>query len=589
MRSSQKKLSYTQENHFHSKLTELNDYVKSSRYRLGFIIANKECDRLNRMDSGNILQLKFIRRGLSCCVHILNQYSRSGDKHKHQKYITQRAIYFIQRYYILLQEKPSKFQFYFKELLIKIAQLKVIMYKDYEIQEVIPLYFVDTRFHLIRYTQFLEYGHIYLYQGQFSQALETYQLALEECQYASLIILKKDKHLQKMGKQFTKIIQSIIIVCYIMSFVYELDSDYTKMIESLRISLWLTLSHNQLSLFATINDLLAKAKDKYDQYLDDLVDIEKFLKQFLHIKQIQLQQNQQKDYFQKLQEQFYEKYDSQSFNKFNYLSSESQLKQFTKEKRITEQETTITTPKYEKLKTNSFDDLRTTKSPTSQRSQYNLQLLNKQKIESAHRRVTTNYDIFESRLPKPLIETLEGKNVNKELDLFCQKQVLRSLHESTGFQSLSSIREQVISQNEINRINNQDFIVGRKLLKFQNFNKQNKGSAPNIMKYISDIQKEQVRLEAIHSARNSLKNSQAFEKKIQQFSIPKKATSDGIIQDRQLNDYESILNTVRPSYHEPAFTDLSKKLRTQNLELANTSHIKKSREIVTRKSVIMQK
>lgn len=53
-------------------------------------------------------------------------------------------------------------------------------------------------------------------------------------------IINQDFHLKKLYDQYSKVISWIIITLYIMTFVYELQSDYNKLLETFKIALWLT-------------------------------------------------------------------------------------------------------------------------------------------------------------------------------------------------------------------------------------------------------------------------------------------------------------------------------------------------------------
>lgn len=54
------------------------------------------------------------------------------------------------------------------------------------------------------------------------------------------IINKQLENVKKLSDQYEKVITWIIITLYTLTFVYELQSDYNKLLETYKVAVWLS-------------------------------------------------------------------------------------------------------------------------------------------------------------------------------------------------------------------------------------------------------------------------------------------------------------------------------------------------------------
>ncbi|CAD8054225.1 unnamed protein product [Paramecium sonneborni] len=588
MRSHTKKLTIIQENHFQNQILEITKIIRQGKYKAGFGLINKEFERSLIMQTGWRIRIQLLRRGIVCLIKILKSYSREGNKQESQLHLLRKLQQFLMFYVEMLENQAMEYKkFYLKDILYRFSQIQLLIFSLSKQHEDIrcvlywkPIcYYKDSRFNKIKFQYNLLVGHLHFQFKLYKPAISYYYDAITECQYILIDIINQDYHLKKLENQFYNVISWIIVTLFIVGFIYELQSDYNKLLETYKIAQWLSQITNNFGLSAFIEEQYQEYSNKYRQFMKEIQEVNQILAPLFPQSNKHDIQDTSNDYWTKLNEGFYRKYNKDiNLHLYSILQQPDESIYNKKLVRLTEQETTIqsnihTPRQYEKCRTfNSLDDVKiskqTTNNPSPQHS-HRTPIIAHQKSKSL--RFTSDIDQILKRLPQREIETFQSLKAKRELDLYYQQKVLSSFEGANQIKSLKSVKQQISLQEELDKVYQSDLIVGKKLLKFQKYNHQRVATQSNIMKIISDISKEQEHLEGINTARLTLQGTQDIENKIrfeiQQIIKQKSIFNEGELMNlKQLvSDYETNLSKA-PKIHEQPIeqSQISKSLREKN-------------------------
>ncbi|CAD8138508.1 unnamed protein product [Paramecium pentaurelia] len=596
MRSHAKQLTIIQENHFQNQILEITKLIRiktiktigQGKYKSGFAIINKEFERSLIMQTGWRIRIQLLRRGIVCLIKILKQYSRDGNKQESQLNLVRKLQQFLLFYIEMLHNQAKEYKkFYLKDILYRFSQIQLLTFqlsKQHEDVRCVlywkPIcYNKDSRFNKLKFQYNLLVGHLHFQFKLFEPAISYYYEAITECQFLLMDIINQDYHLKRLEDQFFKVISWIVITLYIVGFIYELQSDYNKLLETYKIALWLSQITNNNGLSTFIEEQYYLYTNKYRLFTMELKELNQILAPIFPQSNNNHVETISNDYWTKINDGFYRKYNKEiNLHLYSILQQPEETVCNKKQVRLTEQETTIqsyihTPRQYEKCKTiNSLDDVRiskqTTNNPSPQHS-HRTPMITHQKSRSF--KFTSDIDQILKRLPQREIETFTSLKAKKELDLYYQQKVLSSFEGENQIKSLKSVKQQINSQEEIDKVCQSDLIVGKKLLKFQKYTHQRVATHSNIMKIVSDISKEQEHLEGINTARLAIQGSHDIENKmrlqIQQIIKKKSIYNEGELMNLKslVSDYEQNLSKQTTIHEQPIEqSQISKKLREQN-------------------------
>ncbi|CAD8126971.1 unnamed protein product [Paramecium sonneborni] len=589
MRSHTKQLTITQENHFQNQIIEITQTLRSGKYRVAFQLINKEFERSLIIQTGWRIRLQLLRRGIVCLIKILKSQSRDGLKHDNQLHLLRKLQQFIMFYFGLLENQANELKiFYLKDILYRISQIHLLIFQLSKLHEDVrsmlvwkpEIYFKDSRFNKIKFQYYLSVGHLHFQFKLFDAALFYYKEAIGECQIIMTDIINQDFHLKKLYDQYSKVISWIIITLYIMTFVYELQSDYNKLLETFKIALWLTELIDNFGLAMFLEEQYHLNSNQYKSFMIEIKEINYILAPIFPQSNIKYDTKLKNDIWSDTNARFYKKFNKEINLQLYSIFQQPEDTNLKKNMfRLTEQETTIqsnihTPRQHEKCRTfNSLDEVKNSKltigNPSPQHSHRATAITNHVKTKSF--KFTSDIDSIIKRFPKREIESFSSLKAKKELDLYYQQKVLSSFDNAIQIKSLKSVKQQISSQEELDKICQTDLIVGKKLLKFQKYTHQRVATNSNIMKIISDISKEQEHLEGVNSARLLVQGTQDIEQKIrvkmQQFIKQKSMHNEGELMNLKalVSDYEQNLSKA-PKNHEQQIEQsyISKFLREKN-------------------------
>ncbi|CAD8131970.1 unnamed protein product [Paramecium pentaurelia] len=592
MRSHTKQLTITQENHFQSQIVEITQTIRSGKYKMAFQKINKEFERSLIMQTGWRIRLQLLRRGIVCLIKILKSQAKNGLKHENQLHLLRKLQQFIMFYFELLENQAKEYKvFYLKDILYRISQIHLLIFQLSKLHEDVrcmlvwkpELYFKDSRFNRIKFQYNIQVGHLHFQFKLFDVAISYYKEAIGECQQILTDIIDQDFHLKKLYDQYQKVITWIIITLYIMTFIYELQSDYNKLLETYKVAIWLSELIDNFGLTMFLEEQIHLNQNQYKVYLLEIKEINQILAPIFPQPKTNYNKNSKNDYWTETNTKFYKKFNQEINGQLYSILQQPEDTSYKKNQfRLTEQETTIqsyihTPRQHEKCRTlNSLDDIKiskqTTGNPSPQHSHRTTAIINHAKTRSY--KYTTNIDNILQRFPKREIEQFSTLKAKKELDLYYQQKVLSSFDNSIQIKSLKSVKQQISSQQEVDKICQSDLIVGKKLLKFQKYTHQRVATNSNIMKIISDISKEQEHLEGVNTARLVIQGSQDIEQKIRvqmQHIIKQKSMhNEGELMNLKalVSDYEQNLSKV-PTNHEQQIEQsyISKFLKEKNYSI----------------------
>ncbi|CAD8046820.1 unnamed protein product [Paramecium primaurelia] len=589
MRSHAKQLTIIQENHFQNQILEITKLIRQGKYKAGFALINKEFERSLIMQTGWRIRIQLLRRGIVCLIKILKQYSRDGNKQESQIHLVRKLQQFLLFYIEMLQNQAKEYKkFYLKDILYRFSQIQMLTFqlsKQHEDVRCVlywkPIcYYKDSRFNKLKFQYNLLVGQLHFQFKLFEPAISYFYEAITECQFLLMDIINQDYHLKKMEDQYFKVISWIVVTLYILGFIFELQSDYTKLLETYKIALWLSQITNNIGLTAFIDEKYYQYTNKYRNFMLEIKEVNSILAPIFPQSNHYQNEDTSNDYWTKINDGFYRKYNKEiNLNLYSILQQPDESVYNKKLFRLTEQETTIqsnihTPRQQEKCRTfNSLDDVKiskqTTNNPSPQHSHRTPVIITHQKSKSY--KFTSDIDQILKRLPQREIETFSSLKAKKELDLYYQQKVLSSFESANQIKSLKSVKQQISSQEEIDKVCQSDLIVGKKLLKFQKYTHQRVATHSNIMKIISDISKEQEHLEGINKARLVLQGTQDIEDKMR-FQIQQIIKKQSIFNEGELmnlkslvSDYEQNLSKA-PTIHEQPIeqSQISKSLREKN-------------------------
>ncbi|CAD8046963.1 unnamed protein product [Paramecium sonneborni] len=616
MRSHTKQLTIIQENHFQNQIIEITKIIRQGKYKAGFALINKEFERSLIMHTGWRIRIQLLRRGIVCLIKILKSYSREGNKQESQLHLVRKLQQFLLFYIEMLENQAKEYKkFYLKDILYRFSQIQLLTFslsKQHEDVRCVlywkPIcYYKDSRFNKIKFQYNLLVGHLHFQFKLYEPAISYYNEAITECQYLLMDIINQDYHLKILEDQFYKVISWIIVTLYIVSFIYELQSDYNKLLETYKMAQWLSQITNNIGLSIFIDDKYSEYFNKYRQFLIEIKEVNQILAPLFPQSNKHHIDNTSNDYWTKINEGFYRKYNKEiNLNLYSILQQPDESIYNKKLLvRLTEQETTIqsnihTPRQHEKCKTfNSLDDVKiskqTTNNPSPQNS-HRISIVTHKKSKSL--KFTSDIDQILKRLPQREIETFSSLKAKKELDLYYQQKVLQSFESANQIKSLKSVKQQIQLQEELDKVCQSDMLVGKKLLKFQKYSHQRVATHSNIMKIISDISKEQEHLEGINTARLTLQGTQDIENKmrfqIQQIIKKKSIFNEGELMNLKslVSDYETNLSKA-PTIHEQPIeqSQISKNLREKNIQIVKSieqtiNRIPIEQQLKTRKSFL---
>ncbi|CAK72668.1 unnamed protein product (macronuclear) [Paramecium tetraurelia] len=589
MRSHAKQLTIIQDNHFQNQILEIAKLIRSGKYKTGFALINKEFERSLIMQTGWRIRIQLLRRGIVCLIKILKQYSRDGNKQECSLNLQRKLQQFLLFYMEMLNNQAKEYKkFYLKDILYRFSQIQLLTFqlsKQHEDVRCVlywkPIcYNKDSRFNKLKFQYNLLVGHLHFQFKLFKPAINYYFEAITECQFLLADIINQDYHLKNLEDQYFKVISWIVFTLYIVGFIYELQSDYNKLLETYKIALWLSRITNNNGLSTFIEEQYIRYSHQYKQFMIESKELNSILAPIFpqsNHNDVEIISN---DYWTKINDGFYGKYNKEiNLQIYSILQQpEESLCNNKKQVRLTEQETTIqsyihTPRQYEKCRTiNSLDDVKiskqTTNNPSPQHS-HRTPVLTHQKSKSF--RFTTDIDQILMRVPHREIENFQSLKAKKELDLYYQQKVLTSFQGENQIKSLKSVKQQINSQEEIDKVCQSDLIVGKKLLKFQKYTHQRVATHSNIMKIVSDISKEQEHLEGINKARLAIQGSHDIENKmrlqIQQIIKKKSIYNEGELMNLKslVSDYEQNLSKQTTIHEQPTEqSQISKRLRDKN-------------------------
>ncbi|CAK60610.1 unnamed protein product (macronuclear) [Paramecium tetraurelia] len=592
MRSHIKQLTITQENHFQNQIFEITQNIRSGKYRMAFQKINKEFERSLIMQTGWRIRLQLLRRGIVCLIKILKSQARNGLKNENQLHLLRKLQQFIMFYFELLENQAKEYKiFYLKDILYRISQIQLLIFQLSKLHEDVrcmliwkpEYYFKDSRFNKTKFEYNLQVGHLHFQFKIFDSAISYYKEAIEECQLILADILDKDYHLKKLSSQYQKVITWIIITLYIMTFIYELQSNYNKLLETYRVALWLSSFIDNFELSVFLDEQYYLNQNQYKVYMLEIKEINQILAPIFPQPKANQNKTSKNDYWTDTNTKFYKKFNKQiNVQLYSILQQPEDTTYKKNQFRLTEQETTIqsnihTPRQHEKCRTlNSLDEIKISKQPSGnpsfQHSRRTIASINHVKTRSF--KYTTDIDNIMQRFPKREIESFSTLKAKKELDLYYQQKVLSSFDKTIQIKSLKSVKQQISSQQEVDKVCQSDLVVGKKLLKFQKYTHQRVVTNSNIMKIISDISKEQEHLEGVNSARLFVQGSQDIESKIrvqmQQIIKQKSMHNEGELMNLKtlVSDYEQNLSKA-PSNHEQQIEQsyISKFLKEKNYSI----------------------
>ncbi|CAD8140301.1 unnamed protein product [Paramecium octaurelia] len=588
MRSHAKQLTIIQENHFQNQILEITKLIRQGKYKTGFALINKEFERSLIMQTGWRIRIQLLRRGIVCLIKILKQYSRDGNKQESQLNLVRKLQQFLLFYVEMLQNQAQEYKkFYLKDILYRFSQIQMLTFqlsKQHEDVRCVlywkpTCYYKDSRFNKLKFQYNLLVGHLHFQFKLFEPAISYYYEAITECQFLLMDIINQDYHLKTLEDQYFKVISWIVLTLYIVGFIYELQSDYNKLLETYKIALWLSQMTSNTGLSTFIDEQYYQYSNKYRKFMLEIKEVNQILAPIFPQSNHYHTEDTSNDYWTKINDGFYRKYNKEiNVNLYSILQQPEESVYNKKLFRLTEQETTIqsnihTPRQYEKCRTfNSLDDVKiskqTTNNPSPQHS-HRTPIITHQKSKSF--KFTSDIDQILKRLPQREIETFSSLKAKKELDLYYQQKVLTSFEGANQIKSLKSVKQQISSQEEIDKVCQSDLIVGKKLLKFQKYTHQRVATHSNIMKIISDISKEQEHLEGINTARLALQGTQDIEDKMR-FQIQQIIKKQSIFNEGELmnlkslvSDYEQNLSKAHTIHEQPIEqSHISKRLREKN-------------------------
>ncbi|CAD8142667.1 unnamed protein product [Paramecium octaurelia] len=592
MRSHIKQLTITQENYFQNQIFEITQNIRSGKYRMAFQKINREFERSLIMQTGWRIRLQLLRRGIVCLIKILKLQARNGLKNENQIHLLRKLQQFIMFYFELLENQAKEYKiFYLKDILYRISQIHLLIFQLSKLHEDVrcmlvwkpEYYFKDSRFNKTKFEYNLQVGHLHFQFKIFDSAISYYKEAIEECQLILADILDRDYHLKRLSNQYQKVITWIIITLYIMTFIYELQSDYNKLLETFRVALWLSSFIDNFELSVFLEEQYYLNQNQYKVYMLEIKEINQILAPIFPQPKTNQNKTSKNDYWTDTNSKFYKKFNKQINVQLYSILQQPEDNSYKKNQfRLTEQETTIqsnihTPRQHEKCRTlNSLDEIKISKQPSGnpsfQHSRRTTASISHVKTRSF--KYTTDIDSIMQRFPKREIESFSTLKAKKELDLYYQKKVLSSFDKTIQIKSLKSVKQQISSQQEVDKVCQSDLVVGKKLLKFQKYTHQRVATNSNIMKIISDMSKEQEHLEGVNSARLLVQGSQDIESKIrvqmQQIIKQKSMHNEGELMNLKtlVSDYEQNLQKA-PSNHEQYIEQsyISKLLKEKNYSI----------------------
>ncbi|CAD8046221.1 unnamed protein product [Paramecium sonneborni] len=590
MRSNTKQLTSMQENHFQNQIVEITSKLRSGKYKVAFQLINKEFERSLIIQTGWRIRLQLLRRGIVCLIKILKSQSRDGLKHDKQLHLLRKLQQFIMFYFELLENQANELKiFYLKDILYRISQIQLLIFQLSKLHEDVrsilfwrpEVYFKDSRFNKTQFQYYLQVGHLHFQFKIFDSALFFYKEAIGECQMIMTDIIKQDFHLKKLSDKYQKVISWIIVTLYIMTFIYEFQSDYNKLLETYKIALQLSklVDNNGLKMF--LEQQYHLNQNQYKTFMIEIKEINQLLAPIFPQSNKKYDAAQKNDFWADTNVRFYQKF-NKDINTSLY-SIFQQSEDNTNQKKnlfpLTEQETTIqsnihTPRQHEKCRTfNSLDEVRNSKLTSGNLSPKHSQrtTFNTNHVKTKSFKFTSDFDDLLKRFPQREIESFSSLKAKKELDLYYQQKVLSSFDNAIQIKSLKSVKQQVSSQEELDKICQSDIFVGKKLLRFQKYTNQRIKKNSNIMKIMSDISKEQEHLEGVNSARLLVQGTQDIEQKIrvsmQQIIKQKSLHNEGELMNLKtlVSDYEQNLSKI-PQNHEQQIEQsyISKFLRDKN-------------------------
>ncbi|CAK78683.1 unnamed protein product (macronuclear) [Paramecium tetraurelia] len=617
MRSHAKQLTIIQENHFQNQIIEITQTIRSGKYRIAFQRINKEFERSLIMQTGWRIRLQLLRRGIVCLIKILLSQSRDGFRHENQLHLLRKLQQFIMFYFELLENQAKEYKiFYLKEILYRISQIHLLIYQLSKFHEDVrcmlfwkpEIYFQDARFNKTKFQYNLQVGHLHSQFKLFDSAIFYYKEAIGQCQTLLADIIAEDFHLKKLSDKYSRVISWIITTLYIMTFVYELQSDYNKLFETYRVAIWLSELIDNQGLATILEEQYRLQQNQYRTFMIEIKEINQVLAPIFPQSNINQDNTQKNDYWTITNDKFFKKFNKEVNCQLYSILSQQEDINYKKQhqSRLTEQETTIqsnihTPRQHEKCKTfNSVDEFKLSKltsvHQSPQHSHKSSATVHHTKTNSF--KFTSDIDIILKRFPKREIESFSSLKAKKELDLYYQQKVLSSFDNEVQIKSLKSLRQQISSQEELDKVCQSDFIVGKKLLKFQKYTHQKVATNQNIMKITSGISKEQEHLEGVNSARLLIQGSQDIEQKIRvqmhQIIKQKSMHNEGELMNLKalVSDYELNLSKAPTTNREPQIeqSQISKIIKEKNYSILKsidqTAKRTAPEQIKTRKSFL---
>ncbi|CAD8137948.1 unnamed protein product [Paramecium pentaurelia] len=593
MRSNVKQLSIMQENHFQNSIIEITHTIRSGKYRIAFQQINKEFEISLIMHTGWRIRLQLLRRGIVCLIYILKSQSRDGFKHENQLHLLRKLQQFIMFYFELLENQAQEYKiFYLKEILYRISQIHLLIFQLSKFHEDVrcmlfwkpEVYFKDARFNKTKFQYYLQVGHLHFQFKLFDSAIFYYKEAISQCQNLITQEINQDFRMKKLTDKYSKVIIWIIMTLYIMTFIYELQSDYNKLFETYKIALWLSELIDNGGLTTTLEEQYRLKQNQYKICMIEIKEINQILAPIFPQSYTNYDKKQQNNYWSDTNDKFYQKFNKQiNVQLYSILQQPEDINYKKHQFRLTEQETTIqsnihTPRQHEKCRTfNSSDEFKISKqtscNPSPQHSHKTNVMIRQTKAKSF--KYTSDIDFILKRFPKREIESFSSLKAKKELDFYYQQKVLSSFDNEIQIKSLKSLKQQISSQEELDKVCQSDLIVGKKLLRFQKYTHQKVATNQNIMKIISDISKEQEHLEGVNSARLLIQGTQDIEQEIrvqmQQIIQQKSLHNEGELMNLKLlvSDYEQHLqkasNTNRETQIEQS--QISKFIKDKNYSI----------------------